>query len=83
MVDKFIGDAMFAVFNAPVDLEGHAQRAVQCALDMDDFAENFRREQNAKSVDFGLTSICVHTAPPSSAISARKRISTIPLRVTR
>jgi len=61
MVDKFIGDAVFAIFNAPVDLEDHAQRAVQCALDMDDFAENFRREQNAKGVDFGLTRIGVHT----------------------
>ena len=61
MVDKFIGDAVFAIFNAPVDLEDHAQRAVRCALDMDDFAETFRKEQNGKGVDFGLTRIGVHT----------------------
>jgi len=34
MVDKYIGDAMMAIFNAPLDLDNHEQRAVDCALDM-------------------------------------------------
>ena len=61
MVDKFIGDAVFAIFNAPVDLADHAERAVQCALDMDDFAEEFRKTKNADGINFGQTRIGVHS----------------------
>ena len=32
MVDKYIGDAMMAIFNAPIDLEGHETKAIQTAL---------------------------------------------------
>jgi len=32
MVDKYIGDAMMAIFNAPIDLEQHETKAVQTAL---------------------------------------------------
>lgn len=63
MVDKFIGDSVFAIFNAPVDLEDHAHKAVQCALEMDDFAEKFRMAQNAKGIEMGVTRIGVHTGP--------------------
>jgi len=34
MVDKFIGDACMAIFNSPLDLDEHEQRAVACARDM-------------------------------------------------
>ena len=34
MVDKYIGDAMMAIFNAPLDLEQHENKAVDCALDI-------------------------------------------------
>jgi len=34
MVDKYIGDAMFAIFNAPLDLVNHPNIAVDCALDI-------------------------------------------------
>ncbi|MHB1214607.1 MAG: CHASE2 domain-containing protein [Thiobacillus sp.] len=33
-IDKYIGDAIMAFWNAPVDLADHAPRAVQTALDM-------------------------------------------------
>ncbi|MBW8330015.1 MAG: adenylate/guanylate cyclase domain-containing protein [Thiobacillus sp.] len=33
-IDKYIGDAVMAFWNAPVDLSDHATRAVQTALDM-------------------------------------------------
>tara|TARA_R100000664_G_C2758228_1_gene146956 strand:+ start:393 stop:2147 length:1755 start_codon:yes stop_codon:yes gene_type:complete len=34
MVDKFIGDACMAIFNAPLNLDNHERRAVACAQDM-------------------------------------------------
>lgn len=34
MVDKYIGDAMMAIFNAPLDLEHHENKAIDCALDI-------------------------------------------------
>ena len=36
MVDKYIGDAMMAIFNAPLDLEGHEEAAVLCAKEIQD-----------------------------------------------
>ena len=34
MVDKYIGDAMMAIFNAPLDLDNHEQAAVMCAKEI-------------------------------------------------
>jgi len=61
MVDKFIGDAVVAIFNAPIDLPGHAEAAVRCALEMDRFSNSYSAEQRARGVPFGLTRIGVHT----------------------
>lgn len=63
MVDKFIGDAIFAIFNAPVDLPDHPERAVRCALELDSVAEAFRARQNAENVPLGITRIGIHTGP--------------------
>jgi len=61
MVDKFIGDAVFAIFNAPTEQADHPERAVKCALDIDEFAERFRRARNAEGIPLGVTRIGVHT----------------------
>lgn len=34
MVDKYIGDAMFAIFGAPLDLKDHENKAIDCARDI-------------------------------------------------
>ena len=62
-VDKFIGDAVFAIFNAPTDQPDHGERAVRCAIEIDQFADRFRAEQNAAEIPFGLTRIGVHSGP--------------------
>jgi class 3 adenylate cyclase len=61
MVDKFIGDAVFAIFNAPIDQPDHAEAAVKCALEMDRFSSSFSEEQNAQGIPFGRTRIGIHT----------------------
>ena len=40
MIDKYIGDAMFAIFNAPLDLENHEEAAVLCAKEIQDAFES-------------------------------------------
>lgn len=61
MVDKFIGDAIMAIFNAPMVQPDHAERAVRCAIELDAYAEDFRRRQNAVGVALGVTRLGVHT----------------------
>tara|TARA_B100000963_G_scaffold284984_1_gene253855 strand:+ start:981 stop:2732 length:1752 start_codon:yes stop_codon:yes gene_type:complete len=44
MVDKFIGDACMAIFNAPLDLDNHEARAVACAQDMRTAIKQLQKE---------------------------------------
>ena len=60
-LDKFVGDATMAVFNAPFDLDDYIFRAVCTAWDMqagaEEIAEKFRKRYG-KSVSFGIGVNC-------------------------
>jgi class 3 adenylate cyclase len=61
-IDKIVGDALHIMFNAPLLQEDHAQRAVQCALALDRWSEEFRARQKAEQgIDLGITRIGVNT----------------------
>ena len=50
MVDKYIGDAMMAIFNAPLDLESHENKAIDCALDIQKNMEDLNLEMLEKGL---------------------------------
>ena len=60
-LDKFVGDATMAVFNAPFDLEDYIYKAVRTAWDMkagaDAIADKFEK-RFGKSVAFGIGVNC-------------------------
>lgn len=61
MLDKFIGDATMAVFNAPVDLEDYEAKAVQAALDIVKGAAKVNeriKEKIGREVAFGVGVNC-------------------------
>ena len=57
MVDKFMGDCIMAVFNAPVDMENHADMAVKSAIEI----EAKTKELKALYKERGLPDINVGT----------------------
>ena len=60
-IDKFIGDAVMAIFNAPIAQPDHVARALACALALDDYAQAFQRQQAERGVALGTTRIGLHT----------------------
>ncbi|MCR2746858.1 adenylate/guanylate cyclase domain-containing protein [Limnobacter parvus] len=61
IVDKFIGDAVVALFNAPLNVPDHARHAVQCAIELDVFAQQFMSTAQAQGLHWGETRVGVHT----------------------
>lgn len=54
MVNKFIGDAVMAIFGSPVRHPDHARRALRAALQMKKEAEDFKQWMRARFPDRGL-----------------------------
>jgi adenylate cyclase len=63
MVDKIVGDAVHAMFNAPLDVPDHADQAIACAEALAAFSEAFRAEPAALALGFGRTRIGLETGP--------------------
>ncbi|QRG06622.1 adenylate/guanylate cyclase domain-containing protein [Xanthobacter dioxanivorans] len=63
MADRFVGDAMLAFFNMPLDLPDHAGRALACALALRAETEKLRREPAFAALGFGRTRIGMETGP--------------------
>ncbi|WP_374310087.1 CHASE2 domain-containing protein [Methylocella sp.] len=63
MVDKIIGDSAHALFNAPLDLDDHPRRAVECALAVARACAAFRLTPQAKALGLGRTRIGIETGP--------------------
>ena len=65
MVNKFIGDAVMAIFGSPVRYPDHARRALRAALKMAKEAEDFKQWMRSRFPDRGLPEfgigIGVHT----------------------
>ena len=62
-VAKIVGDALHVLFGAPGEQPDHAERAVACALALDQHAEAFRRSWKDKGVSLGITRIGAHAGP--------------------
>jgi adenylate cyclase len=61
MIDKMVGDAVHALFNAPVELPNHAQKAVLCAKAIVTATEEFRLGPERARAGLGRTRIGVET----------------------
>jgi adenylate cyclase len=62
-LDKFIGDALMVYFGAPIADPRHAQRGVQCALDMVRELEAVNAERAARGEEGLRMGVGVHTGP--------------------
>jgi class 3 adenylate cyclase len=62
-IDTVVGDAVHAMFGAPLEQPDHATRAVACALKVDEFSREFSAAKRKEGVPIGRTRIGVHTGP--------------------
>lgn len=60
-VDKIVGDAVHAFFNAPLDMPGHVEAAIACAEAVAAWSNEFRAHGRAAALGLGRTRIGVET----------------------
>ena len=63
MIDKIVGDGMHALFNVPLDLKDHPQRAIECAIAIQAWSESFRHRPPAAAIGLGRTRIGIESGP--------------------
>lgn len=63
MIDKIVGDAVHALFNAPFDLDDHPAKALDCAFEIVAFTEAFRARPDIAFHALGRTRIGIETGP--------------------
>ena len=63
MIDKIVGDAIHAIYNAPFELDDHAGRAVASALALLDASEEVRKSPLGQRLRLGRTRVGIETGP--------------------
>ena len=61
MIDKIVGDAIHAIYNAPFELQDHPRRAVATALALLDVTEQVRRSPLGQRLRLGRTRVGIET----------------------
>ena len=59
-IDRVVGDAVSAMFSAPIEQPDHARRALHCALEMQRFSADFRARYLRLGHTIGRTRIGIH-----------------------
>ena len=63
MIDKIVGDAIHAIFNAPFSLPDHPRRAVESALALLQVSETMRASPLGQQLQLGRTRVGIETGP--------------------
>lgn len=63
MVDKFVGDAVHALFNVPLDLDQHTLAAFRCARAIDGFSREFAQDPAVAALGTIRTRIGLERGP--------------------
>jgi adenylate cyclase len=61
MIDKLVGDAVHAFFNAPLDQAEHWRHAIECAVEIRNWTEEFRTLPENQALAVGKTRIGIET----------------------
>jgi adenylate cyclase len=61
MIDKLVGDAVHAFFNAPLDQAEHWRHAIACGIEIRDWTEAFRNRPENRAAAMGKTRIGIET----------------------